>query len=98
MDLVRVIGKSRKNVIAYILLPPECQTSINLLLNTRNVIGISKSNKYVFARLNADTPLSGTTDMRDVSNACPMLKNPDLITTTKLRKYMATVSQVCVFN
>lgn len=94
MDLVVVAGKSRKNVKAFLLLPPDCQSAIILLNRTRADVGVPVNNKYVFARLNADTPISGTTDMRAVANECPLLEFPERITSTTLRKYIATVSQV----
>jgi hypothetical protein len=92
--MVVVLGKSRKNVKAYILLPPDCQSAIQLLINLRSLVGIAESNKYVFARMYADTPLSGTSDLRDVVKKCPLIKYPNRISSTKLRKYIATVSQV----
>jgi hypothetical protein len=94
MDLVVLSGKSRKNVQAFLLLPPDCQSAIILLNSTRSDVGVPVCNDYVFARLNANTPLSGTTDMRDVANECPLLEFPERITSTTLRKYIATVSQV----
>jgi hypothetical protein len=94
MDLVVVLGKSRKNVLTYILLPPDCKMAIQLLLDTRPMVNVPSTNKYVFARLNAETPISGTTDIRDVVNACPLLEFPERISSTTLRKYIATVSQV----
>jgi len=88
MDLVVVLGKSSKNVQAYILLPPDSQKAINLLLDKRSAVGVPKSNKFVFARLNSDTSLTGIAEMREVSNSCPDLEFPERITSTKLRKYV----------
>jgi hypothetical protein len=94
MDLVVVRGKSVKNTQAFVLLPPDCQIAMELLINTRDASCVPSSNKYMFARMNADSPLSGTTDMRELVNECPLLEHPERITSTKLRKYIATVSQV----
>ena len=50
MDLVVVVvGKSRKNVQAYILLSPDTQRAIDVLLETRTAPGmdIPKDNPYV---------------------------------------------------
>ena len=91
MDLVVVLGK---NIKAYILLPPDCKPAIELLINLRSLVGIASSNKYLFARLHADTPLSGTSDLRDVVKKCPEIKYPERVSSAKLRKYIATVSQV----
>jgi len=94
MDLVVVLGKLRKNITAYILLPPDCPLSIDVLSEKRTVVNIPVTNKYVFARGSADSPISGTTDMREVAQMCPLLEFPSRITSTYLRKYIATVSQV----
>lgn len=95
MDMVICAGKSRKNVDAYVILPPDAKNAINLLIATRDAVGVPKSNPYIFARLNADTPLSGNTDLRAVVAECSGLRQPDRITSTGLRRYIGTVAQVC---
>lgn len=94
MDLVVVRGKSIKNTRAFILIPPDCQTALEILCNTRDASCAPASNKYMFARRNADTPVSGTVVMKELAEACPLLEHPERIQSTKLRKYIATVSQV----
>lgn len=94
MDMVIAAGKSRKNVDAYILLPPDCKRAIDLLIATRDDVKVPKSNPFVFARLNANTPLTGTKELRDTAHACPGLAHADRIKSTSLRRYIATVSQV----
>ena len=74
-----VLGKSRKNVEAYILIPPDCRRAIDLLIKSRRRVGIPDTNKFVFARSNAHTPLSGITDMKEVVRACKGLKYPERI-------------------
>jgi hypothetical protein len=96
MDLVALVGKSRKNIQAYVLLPPECKMAIDVLINAREEVDIPSQNKYVFARLNANTSISGTKEIREIAQECPDLIFPDRISATKLRKYIATVSQVNV--
>ena len=87
-------GKSRKNVKAFILLPPESQRAIDVLIDKRSEVGVPQENRFVFARLHALTPLSGHTDLKDVISKCSLIECPDRITTRNLRKYIATVSQV----
>jgi len=94
MDMVVVLGKSRKNVQAYILIPPDCQVSLETLITLRSAVGVPTKNKFVFSRLNANTPLSGTVDMREAAQSCHQLQYPERITSRNLRKYIATVSQV----
>ena len=87
-------GKSRKNVDAYILLPPDAKNAIDVLLSTRSSCGVKKK-PYVFARLGANSPLSGNTELSQVAAECPGVEHPERISSNSLRKYIATVSQVC---
>ena len=52
-------GKSQKNKRAFVLLPPECQAAIELLLELREEVGICDGNEYIFARPNSLTSLTG---------------------------------------
>lgn len=97
MDLIVVRGKSVKNTKAYVLLPPECKAAMEVLLKCRDSSCAPLSNKFIFARQCADTPISGITTMKALVQECSNLEKPDRITSTKLRKYIATVSQVIYF-
>lgn len=96
MDLIEVLGKSKKNVVAYILLTPDVKSALNVLVETRSnsLVSAPRENPYLFSRLNALTPLSGGQALYEMVRECPGLQRPDTITTTSLRKYIATVSQV----
>jgi hypothetical protein len=94
MDMVISAGKSRKNVDAYILFTPDAKQAITLLIETRESVGVPSTNPYIFARMSSDTPLSGNTDLREVVCSCDGLQFPERITSTALRKYIATVAQV----
>ena len=96
MDMVITAGKSKKNMDAFEFLPPDAQWAIDILLRTRDVVGVSKTNEYIFCRLTSDTPLSGNSDMQELAQSCSGLQYPERITSTNLRKYIATVSQVCI--
>lgn len=89
-------GKSKKNVEAFVLLPPDARQSIDLLIETRVTVGVPTSNIFVFGRLSADTPLAGHTEMRELVYKCTGLQFPERITSRRLRTYIATVSQVSV--
>ena len=54
MDLVVVVGKSKKNVQAYILNPPDAKDALNVLNHTRDEVKVSQTNPYIFSRLNSD--------------------------------------------
>ena len=98
MDMVVSAGKSRKNVQAFVLLPPDARQAVDLLIKCRSTVGIPDSNPFVFARLTADTPLSGNTELQEVAQSCPGLRHPERITSTNLRRYIATVSQVWIIH
>ena len=87
-------GKSRKNVDAYVLLPPDCVRAVQTLISSRDTVGIRKSNAYIFARLSAETPLSGHVELQEVAYECSSLQHPERIKSTNLRRYIATVTQV----
>ena len=83
-------GKSK----SFVLLPPDCISAIEILLAARDSCGVPTSNKYLFACPNTDTPRNGAMDMAQLVKECPRLDNADRLTSAKLRKYIATTSQV----
>ena len=96
MDMVISAGKSRKNVDAFVILPPDATAAIDLLIKFRPIVGVRETNPYIFARMRSDTPLTGNTEMRELANECPGIIHPERISSNRLRKYVATVSQVNV--
>lgn len=92
MDIVEVLGKKNRKVP--ILLTKNMLHAVNALIQTRDSVGIPLENPYIFA-VGENSSLRGCHTIRKTVNGCPLkLEAPDLITSTKLRKYMATVSQV----
>ena len=67
MDMVISAGKSRKNVDAFVILPPDAKAAIDILIKYRVIVGVRKSNPYIFARMKADTPLAGNTELMEMS-------------------------------
>lgn len=94
MDMVVNAGKSRKNVDAFVLLPPDARNAIDLLISTRSRVGVPPTNIFIFARLSADTPLTGHTELQELAQHCEGMQFPERITSRQLRTYIATVSQV----
>ncbi|XP_074035237.1 uncharacterized protein [Leptinotarsa decemlineata] len=90
--IVEIPGKRGKKVP--VLLSPEMKTAIDLLLKTRTMGGISKENPFVFARAgNSLGHMRGHDCIRKcIANVD--LQMPENINGTKLRKYIATVSQI----
>jgi hypothetical protein len=94
MDMVISAGKSRKNVDAYVMLPPDAKKAVDILIESRIKVGIPETNEFIFARFSENSPMSGNVELKEVIQSCPGLQSPERITSTSLRKYIATVSQV----
>lgn len=94
MSMVQVPGKSRKNDKVAVLLLPDIKAAIDKLIETRHLVSIHSKNIYVFARgHNSLKPLRGHDCLRQFCND-GNLEKPEAITSTQLRKYVATVVQV----
>lgn len=93
MKLVQIIGK--KGRIVPVLMTEDMVSAVNLLISTRHSVGISFSNNYVFAKINqhSDSYKRGPDVLRNIV-AQAGLEFPETVTSTKLRKYTATVCQV----
>ena len=70
--------------------------SIELLISKREEIGIGEENSYIFAAPTRKSlsHIRGNDALSSVLEKCKELKCPGLIKSTKLRKYVATVSQI----
>lgn len=93
--MVEIRGKRGRKVP--VILTGEMISSIDLLIKTRKAVGIPDGNPYVFARPNRQSLeyMRSWDCLRKFSAQCePPLSNPANITSTKLRKYIATISQV----
>ena len=90
LDLMKVRGKRGRHVP--IILTPEVVQSMDLLVKDRPYIGIKESNKYFFAN-KGDKYIRGHDVLHEVIVKVN-LRNPSAITSTNLRKYVATVTQI----
>lgn len=95
MKVIEVRGKSTRGLRKVFVILSELMLKGCLhLLNTRLSVGIPASNKYLFARVESDTPIDGCEAMRVMSEVCEGLEKPCLIRTRLLRKHLATTVQV----
>lgn len=76
-----------------VLLTDLMCTSLDVLIDLRGRVGVQVSNPYVFARIGADTHIRGSDCLRKFANACGA-EFPEHITSTKLRKQVATLCQI----
>ena len=90
MDMVHVLGKCKRRVP--IIIPPDAKLAMELLTDTRDQAGIPEDNPYFFASTGMNYKKNYPHLKRALKNAgCA---EPDRITSTALRKYVATVAQV----
>jgi len=91
MDLVFIPGKRNRRVP--ILITSDVQKAMDLLVSLRGQCGIEESNPYFFASASTHGHLSSWLILNKVAISA-QLEKPKLVTSTRLRKYIATVSQV----
>lgn len=91
----RVEIRGKKGRTVPVLMTHSFQRSIDLLLKWRTEASVNEENQYVFPRPNFDSlePLRSADVLRRFAKEVG-LKCPENITSTKLRKHVATVTQV----
>lgn len=90
---IEIIGKRGRKVP--VLLTKTMQEEVEELVGTREKVGINVSNIYVFARpyFESEDHIEGHTCLREAAEKSGAT-HPEDITSTKLRKHLATVSQI----
>jgi hypothetical protein len=91
LRLVEIAGKNNQTVP--VLLTPDAIHGIDAIIASREGVGISPQNLFIFARCSGLNNVDPFVAIRKVAE-CSGVARPELIRGTKLRKYMATVSQV----
>lgn len=85
MDMVVSAGKSCKNMSAFVLIPPDARRAIDILIESRKKVGIPPTNVYISGRLNADYPMTGHTETRELAMQCSGLRFPERISSRQLQ-------------
>lgn len=90
---VEISGKRGRTVP--VLMTNSMKDSIDVLVKGRNEAGVDPSNKFVFAvsKRKSDSHIRGSDALREYSTKCGA-KNPSNLRSTRLRKQIATMSQV----
>ena len=91
LKVVQVIGKRSRPVP--ILITQDMTESMDILLETRAAGGVLPSNAFFFALPGSAAHLQFYRVLRRVAVSAK-LKRPDLLTTTRMRKHLATMAQV----
>lgn len=88
---VEVRGKRGRKVP--ILLSPDVVTSMELLVKTPQSCHVPDGNIFMFGRPEALTHFRGSDVIRHVAQSCGA-KHPEALSSTKLRKHVATMAKV----
>lgn len=91
LDLVMVPGKRSRKVP--ILICPDAAEPLKILVETRATVGIPEKNPFVFASLSLNGSLDGWQAVNAITSQVKLQK-PELITSTRCRKYGATITQL----
>jgi hypothetical protein len=91
VDMVQIPGKRTR--LVPILIMPAIRKAMDLLVDMRQKHTLMPNNRYFFASDSQNGYLDQWQVLKSQSDAAG-LKRPDLIRSTRLRKYMATVAQV----
>jgi hypothetical protein len=89
--LIYIEGKRGRKVP--VLLTKAAQSQVNLLISKRGSVGIPVANKFLFARRNSFEPYRSSDCLRKYARESGAT-NPGAITSTRLRKHVATMSQM----
>lgn len=92
-----VLGKRGR--IQPLILPPHCESCLDLLLQTSPNVGVDPESPYVFSRPyhSPATPLRGTDLLRNLARSSGA-KNPGLLTATRVRRQVAILSQLLLLE
>lgn len=92
LDMICIRGKRGRPVS--VILTPEVKAALDLLVDCRDSF-VSLENPYLFARLTGKNPLRGSDLLRNFASEAA-LEYPERIGSINMRKYIATVVQVCI--
>ncbi|XP_051940270.1 serine/arginine repetitive matrix protein 1 [Hippocampus zosterae] len=97
--LPRVGVQGKRGRIQPLILPPHCEPCLELLLQTRQDVGVDPVNPYIFARPyhSPATPLRGTDLLRSLARSSGT-RNPRALTQTRVRRQVAILTQLLLLG
>ena len=90
---IEIMGKRGSKVP--VILTDDMMENLNCLVKIRQEMGITSN--FLFGKPGSQFPIRGTDALRNMALECGA-SNPSLLTSTKLRKQLATLSQVLGLN
>ncbi|PIK62519.1 hypothetical protein BSL78_00525 [Apostichopus japonicus] len=88
---VEIIGKKTRTVP--VLMTNELTEALDLLYQRRREAGVLETNPYIFATLHSEGHIRGPDVIRTHARNCGAI-HPEYVTSTSLRKHIATVCQI----
>ena len=97
LQLVEIVGK--RGSVVPVILTEKMIERVSLLLEKRAIVGVQSDNKFLFARsyYSSSGHIRGSDCLRKHANVCNA-SNPNLLRSTKLRKQVATSSQMLALS
>lgn len=92
-NLTRIEIRGKKGRRVPILLTNDTKYQVDLLIETREAVGIQENNPYLFASFNSLNHIRSADKLREMAEKSGA-KDPKSITSTKLRKHVATAAQL----
>lgn len=89
---MKIVGK--RNRLVPVLLTPDMQSALRCMLEARQRFITDTNNNHLFAVSNAKRSTTGWVALRNVVKMVKGLQCPESLTSTKMRKYLATMSKV----
>ena len=89
---ITIVGKRGRKVP--VLLTPLMRESLDALNEKREECGVLSENEYLFALPRSVHYIRASDCIRQFVTECDDIKNPKALTSTKLRKHIATLSTV----
>ncbi|KAK5647978.1 hypothetical protein RI129_002870 [Pyrocoelia pectoralis] len=90
-SIKRVVIRGKRGRGVPVLFSPDAQTHLQFLIEIRSQY--MKENKYLFGKANSSSHIIGYKSLNKHAKLCGA-KNPAAITSTRLRKHLATLSQL----
>ncbi|XP_029701429.1 uncharacterized protein isoform X4 [Takifugu rubripes] len=89
----RIVIRGKRGRKVPFLFTKEMTESLDFLLEKRDENGISVTNEYIFARQNSEHHIRGSDCLRKYAGMSGASR-PETLTSTQLRKHVATLSQI----